>query len=76
MVMPWPEERTLVQELRALDPRFDVRTDAVAAYSLLGKDSRTTSTCSLAAIGRSTEIEAPGPRSQRRSQPVPYRPIR
>ena len=34
MPMPWPPERTLVQEQEPGDPRFDLRTDAVAVYSV------------------------------------------
>jgi len=34
MSLPWPPERTIVQEQEQGDPRFDLRTDAVAVYGV------------------------------------------
>ncbi|HWE64884.1 MAG TPA: hypothetical protein VHB98_24485, partial [Chloroflexota bacterium] len=34
MSLPLPPERTLVQESRPYDPRYDVRSDAVAIYGV------------------------------------------
>ncbi len=34
MNLPWPGERTFMQEQHHYDPRYDVRTDAVAAYGI------------------------------------------
>jgi hypothetical protein len=34
VTLPWPPERTFMQEQRPWDARYDVRTDAVAVYGL------------------------------------------